>query len=72
MNTRFKTFIKVADSGSFNKAAENLYISAPAVIKQINSLEKEIDIELFKRTNQGLTLTEAGKMIQLWKCLLLN
>lgn len=61
MNTRFKTFIKVADSGSFNKAAESLYISAPAVIKQINSLEKEIDIELFKRTNQGLTLTEAGK-----------
>ena len=43
MNTRFKTFIKVADSGSFNKAAESLYISAPAVIKQINSLEKSVE-----------------------------
>lgn len=61
LNSKIETFIKVADAGSFNKAAEELFISPPAVIKQINSLELELEIELFNRNNRGLTLTEAGK-----------
>lgn len=39
-NPQPETFLCVADSGSFNKAAEKLYISPPVVIKQINLLEK--------------------------------
>ena len=38
-NPQLDTFICVVEAGSFSKAAEELYISAPAVIKQINSLE---------------------------------
>lgn len=39
-NPQLETFLCVVEAGSFSKAAEKLYISAPAVIKQINSLEK--------------------------------
>ena len=38
-NSQLTTFVQVADSGSFNKAAEALYISSTAVIKQINALK---------------------------------
>lgn len=62
-NKQLKVFVAVADCGSFNKAAEKLYISAPAVLKQVNALEKHLDLELFKRTSHGITLTPAGKVI---------
>ena len=45
------------------KAAEKLYISPPAVIKQINLLEENLDLQLFVRTHRGLQLTEAGKSL---------
>ena len=61
-NSQLETFIHVADSGSFNKAAENLYISPPAVIKQINAMEKELEATLFIRSHRGLILTDAGKI----------
>lgn len=57
---RLETFLCVADNGSFNKAAEVLYISPPAVIKQINGLEKSLGFSLFLRTHRGLFLTAAG------------
>lgn len=59
-NPQLETFVRVADAGSFNKAAEELYITAPAVIKQINSLESELDLVLFVRTHRGIFLTDAG------------
>ncbi|SHI75021.1 LysR family transcriptional regulator [Desulfosporosinus lacus] len=57
------TFIKVADSGSFSKAAEELHISPTAVIKQINLLESDLNLRLLDRTHRGITLTEAGKSL---------
>ena len=57
------TFIQVADSGSFLKASERMYISANAVTKQINLLEERLELKLFLRSPQGLVLTDAGKMI---------
>ena len=62
-NPQLETFICVVDSGSFSKAAEKLYITAPAVIKQINSLESSLDLHLFERTHRGLIVTEAGKSL---------
>ena len=62
-NPQLDTFIAVAEAGSFNKAAERLFISAPAVIKQINLLEQSLDLQLFVRTHRGLQLTQAGKSL---------
>ena len=62
-NPQLETFMCVVESGSFSKAAEKLYISSPAVIKQINSLEASLGVQLFSRTHRGLVVTEAGKSI---------
>lgn len=56
-------FIEVAESGSFSKAAEKLYISPTAVIKQMNLLESDTDLRLFRRTHRGIFLTEEGKSL---------
>ncbi|MCR5525722.1 MAG: LysR family transcriptional regulator [Lactobacillus sp.] len=61
MNDQLTTFISVAENKSFNKAANQLFISAPAVIKQINALEKKIHVTLFNRTHSGVSLTPAGE-----------
>lgn len=61
-NPQIKTFITVADAGSFNRAAELLFISSTAVIKQINLLENHIEVQLFNRSHKGLTLTPAGRV----------
>lgn len=55
------TFISVVKNGSFNKAAEKLSLTAPAVMKQMNSLEKSVGVSLFERTNHGISLTPAGE-----------
>ncbi len=62
-NPQLETFLCVAEAGSFNKAAERLYISPPAVIKQINLLEEKLDVQLFVRTHRGLELTKAGQSL---------
>ena len=62
-NPQLETFLTVAEAGSFNKAAEKLYISPPAVIKQINLLERDLDLRLFLRTHRGLQLTKAGQSL---------
>lgn len=62
-NPQLDTFIRVADAGSFNKAAEESYITPTAVIKQINLLEGSLGVKLFERTHRGLTLTKAGKSL---------
>ena len=62
-NRHLKTFIQAADSGSFMKAAESLYVSATAVTKQINLLEEHLGLTLFKRSTQGLVLTDSGRLI---------
>lgn len=62
-NPQLETFICVVESGSFSKAADRLFISPPAVIKQINSLESSINLQLFIRNHRGLTVTEAGKSL---------
>lgn len=62
-NTQLETFLKVAESGSFSKTAELLYITPPAVTKQINLLEEDLGLTLFVRTHRGLKLTPAGQSL---------
>ena len=62
-NPQLETFLRVADLGSFNKAAEQNYITPTAVIKQINLLESELGVQLFVRTHRGVRLTEAGESL---------
>ena len=62
-NMNFTAFVRVAEAGSFNKAAESLYITSTALIKQINLLESELGLRLFNRSHRGLTLTKAGESL---------
>lgn len=62
-NPQLDTFLRVADAGSFNKAAEEAYITPTAVIKQINLLEAHLDVKLFERSHRGLVLTKTGKSL---------
>lgn len=63
INPQLLTFITVAKCGSFSKAAEALFISPAAIMKQIDALEERLCITLFVRTNRGLALTEAGESV---------
>lgn len=60
-NPQLDTFVAVAEQGSFSKAAEKLYITPTAVMKQINALEAHLGFPLFFRTNHGLAMTAAGE-----------
>ena len=59
-NDLFNSFIQVIDAGSFSKAAEKLYLSSTALMKQMNSLEAQIGVQLLIRTNHGIRATDAG------------
>ncbi|NUP23897.1 MAG: LysR family transcriptional regulator [Streptomyces sp.] len=53
-------FVTVAEELHFTRAAERLYVSQPALSKQVRALERQLGAELFRRDPQGVTLTEAG------------
>ena len=57
-------FLAVARHLSFSKAAEELYVSQPAVSKQISLMEEELGFSLFDRTRQGTQLTQSGIIFQ--------
>lgn len=59
----YKVFYTVATAGNITKAAEELYISQPAVTKSIHQLESSLGGTLFIRTKKGVTLTEEGKVL---------
>ena len=59
-----QAFLAVAECGSFSVAAEQLYLTQPAVSKRIAGLEEDLGVKLFERLSKQVILTEAGK--QLW------
>ena len=60
----YKTFLTVAKLRSISKAADELYVSQPAISYSIKQLEKELGCTLFERTSKGVIPTkEAGKML---------
>lgn len=58
-----RTFIQVAELGSFTKAAQRLGFSQPAVTSQIKQLEAELDVRLFERIRHTVTLTQQGREV---------
>ena len=60
----YRVFYTVAKCGSLTRAAEELYISQPAVSQSIKQLENQLGVPLFKRTHRGMELSEnGGKLI---------
>ena len=52
--------IVIAETGSMNKAAEQLYIAQPSLTSAVKELEKEIGITIFNRSGKGVSLTADG------------
>ena len=55
-------FMAVATNLSFTKTSEELFVSQPAISKQISLMEKELGVKLFIRNNKKTTLTKAGEL----------
>ncbi|QEC65743.1 LysR family transcriptional regulator [Mucilaginibacter ginsenosidivorans] len=60
---RLRVFYTVAQRLSFTKAAGELFITQPAVTKHIRELEHQLNVQLFKRNGNNITLTTAGKIL---------
>ena len=59
--TQLRYVIEVANSSSMNEAARNLFISQPSLSSSVKDLEEEVGLELFKRTNRGISMTPEGE-----------
>ena len=60
----YRVFYTVAKCGSLTRAAEELYISQPAVSQSIKQLENQLGVILFNRTHRGMELSsQGGKLI---------
>lgn len=62
-NRHLDWLITVSDLGSFSKAAQQLYVSSTAVMKQMDELESQLGFKILNRSNQGVSLTKAGHSI---------
>ncbi|MDB6113795.1 MAG: LysR family transcriptional regulator, partial [Lacunisphaera sp.] len=55
-------FAAVAAHGSFNRAADNLHLTQPALSRQVKDLEEELGVPLFVRGKNAVSLTEACEL----------
>jgi DNA-binding transcriptional LysR family regulator len=62
-NFRLVVFRTVAEQQSFRKAAEELYLTQPAVSLQIKALEEDLGVQLFDRSGPHAGLTAAGTVL---------
>lgn len=58
---QIEAFLKVAECGSFTRAAERLHVAQPALSQHVRDLESELGIRLFDRTTRRVELTEGGR-----------
>ena len=50
--------ITVAETGTITEAAQELYISQPSLTNAIHELEKEMNIQIFNRSNKGISISK--------------
>ncbi len=67
-NLRLVVFRAVAERFGFRKAAEDLYLTQPAVSFQIKALEEDLGVQLFDRTGAHIALAAAGKVLLAYQC----
>lgn len=58
-----RCFVAVAEEGTLTRAAERLFVSQPALTKQIRQLETRLGVRLFTRSRTGMALTEPGRTL---------
>ena len=56
-------FVRIAELGSITRAAAHLHVAQPALTRQVQRLEDELNVALFTRANRGVRLTEAGQKL---------
>ena len=61
---QLRYFLRVAQRGSFTKAADELGVSQPALSRSIQKLEEELGQPVIERHPRHVTLTEAGALLQ--------
>ncbi|MEV5200565.1 LysR family transcriptional regulator [Streptomyces sp. NPDC053720] len=62
-NRLLRSFLAVAQEGSLTRAAERLFVSQPALTKQIRQLESRLGVPVFERSRAGMALTAAGRAL---------
>lgn len=58
---QIKYALTIADCGSMNEAAKELFISQPSLSEAVKELEQEIGLEIFLRSNRGIIITPEGE-----------
>ena len=71
VDQKYYSLLKVAETNSITKAAAALSLTQPAVSQHILQLEKELDVQIFERSNSGLRITREGEIVLRYaKCML--
>ncbi|KUO50135.1 MAG: hypothetical protein APF76_06640 [Desulfitibacter sp. BRH_c19] len=70
--SNLRAFYQVATSGNFSKAANELFISQPALSRQVAALEKELELQLFNRQGRQVIITDAGRRLMVYAEKIIN
>ena len=61
---QIRYFLEIAKCRSLLDASKNLHITQPTLSRQMSNIEKDLNVQLFFRTNHGIKLTPAGEVLQ--------